>query len=72
MELSRNLAGDFVVQAPCGDPDAAPYVPLPAKALVNPFNPCLPDPYSRTCMRHPVIGSGIPPFDSDWEPKILN
>ena len=42
------------------------------KALVNPFNPCLPDRYSRTCMGHPVIGVGVPPFDPEWEPKILN
>jgi hypothetical protein len=72
MELSRNMAGDRAIQAPCGSPDDAAFIPQPMKALVNPFNPCLPDRNSRTCMRHPAIGSGVPPFDAKWEPKILN
>jgi hypothetical protein len=33
--------------------------------LVNPFNPCLPDPYSRTCGRYVPLdaSSAWPPFD---------
>jgi hypothetical protein len=30
---------------------------------VNPFNPCLPDPHSRTCSLHPPVDNPWPPFD---------
>ncbi|HWK29653.1 MAG TPA: hypothetical protein VNS09_24015 [Solirubrobacter sp.] len=70
MELSRNMAGGVAVNAPCGG--TGPYNPPPLKALVNPFNPCLPDPSSRTCQRHPVIGAGYAPFKDHWEPLIRN
>ena len=39
---------------------------------MNPFNPCLPDIYSRTCQRHPIIGQSYAPFIADWEPLVLN
>lgn len=33
---------------------------------VNPFNPCLPDPYADTCSRYlPLDGNVYPPFDKD-------
>jgi hypothetical protein len=41
---------------------------------VNPFNPCLPDPYALTCSRYvPLdIGSIYPPFDSnDWVGSVV-
>jgi hypothetical protein len=71
MELSRNMAGNTHIQANCGD--AGVYDPLiAATAYVNPFNPCLPDRNSRTCQRHPIIGSGYAPFIADFEPFVLN
>jgi hypothetical protein len=35
---------------------------------LNPFNPCLPDPQSRTCMSHPGFDQKPAPFDGsiDW------
>jgi hypothetical protein len=61
MECSRFLAsGGF------SDPMDATSLPVPpdarpAEGWVNPFNPCLPHPYSRTCKR-------IIPFDTVWAP----
>lgn len=72
MELSRNMAGNVVRHGPCASPKPAIYAAPPAKALVNPFNPCLPDALSRTCMRHPVIGETVAPFIKDWDPLVLN
>lgn len=72
MELSRNMAGDWPRAGHC-DPGNTPYdATIPRKALVNPFNPCLPDINSRTCQRHPNIGDTYPPFDPDWQPFALN
>ena len=45
---------------------------IPAKAYVNPFNPCMPDVQSRTCQRHPIIGASYAPFIANFEPFILN
>jgi hypothetical protein len=72
MELSRNMAGNVQRNGSCGGPGA--HDPsIPAKAYVNPFNPCLPDVWSRTCQRHPVIGGqGYAPFIDNWEPSIRN
>jgi hypothetical protein len=71
MELSRNMAGNWAPNGGCGGD--ATYDPLaPGKSYVNPFNPCLPDQYSRTCQRHPVIGAGYAPYIQHWEPKIRN
>jgi hypothetical protein len=38
--------------------------------FVNPFNPCLPDPYALTCSRYIPLddGSVYPPFDTKSEP----
>jgi hypothetical protein len=38
--------------------------------FVNPYNPCLPDPYSLTCSRYlpPESGSVYPPFDDKYYP----
>ena len=36
--------------------------------FVNPYNPCLPDPYAITCSRYVPLddGSVYPPFDSTY------
>jgi len=41
--------------------------------FVNPYNPCLPDPYALTCSRYIPIDSGsvYPPFDDDDELKYV-
>lgn len=71
MELSRNMAGNWLPNGTCGG--SGTYDPAaPAKAYVNPFNPCLPDRYSRTCQRHPVIGEAYAPFLDPWQPIIRN
>jgi hypothetical protein len=72
MELSRSLAGNVAQQAMCANTSAPPYVSAPETTWVNPFNPCLPDPHSRTCPRYVVVGSTpYPPFDPDWLTKRL-
>jgi hypothetical protein len=72
MELSRNMAGNEALQGNC-DPGSQPPLPrTPYKTFVNPFNPCLPDPWSRTCQRHPSLGTTYPPIDSNWKPHVLN
>ena len=79
MELSRNAASGHVDWDPykgtCHPNDelltATPGGGAePPKTLhpddwgrVNPFNPCLPDTWSRTCQRHPAIADGTAPFD---------
>jgi len=70
MELSRSMSGDRL-PGMCGtqgtyDPTA------PDLAYVNPFNPCLPDVYSRTCQRHPQIGKPYAPFIDNFQPVILH
>ena len=78
MELSRNLSGDFpfsVSQNNLCNASAAVFnsaIWAHPEALVNPFNPCLPDRNSRTCPRHPTIGDAYPPFDPQWQPYVLN
>lgn len=37
----------------------------PLHAWVQPFNPCLPNPRSRTCERYPNLGALYPPFDAE-------
>jgi hypothetical protein len=39
---------------------------------VNPFNPCLPDPQSRTCMSHPGFTQNPAPFDDSINWLSLN
>jgi len=69
MELSRNMAGDRVKQwgsTQCKLPSGvAPVADAnPARGFVNPFNPCLPDSYSRSCEQHPnLAGDAFPPYD---------
>jgi hypothetical protein len=36
---------------------------------VQPFNPCLPDPYSVTCPQHPPIDNPYEPFKTGWDPS---
>lgn len=61
MECSRSLAADHITN---DLDDNAPYPGLPAEGWVNPFNPCLPHEFSRTCKRIVTIGNGWAPFDT--------
>jgi IPT/TIG domain len=71
MELSRNMAGNWPLNGGCAG--KAVYDPAaPFKTYVNPFNPCLPDPGSRTCQRHPMMAAPYAPFVDNWQPKIRN
>src|SRR5262249_13142385 len=72
MELSRNMAGNRPRQANCDSNGLSQDGLAPSTTWVQPFNPCLPDRHSRTCPRHPIIGSTYPPFDPQWVPLILN
>lgn len=77
MELSRFDAShlyDAKNGIECKEPDVPAGVPTPvqrhpnAYGRVNPFNPCLPATWSRTCTRHHDINGGSAPFDesSNW------
>ena len=49
------------IQATAATRTTSPYdAAARRRRCVNPFNPCLPDLYSRTCLRHPAIGDGVP------------
>jgi IPT/TIG domain len=37
---------------------------------INPYNPCLPDPSSRSCTRHPPFENAPAPFDSSSDPAF--
>jgi hypothetical protein len=75
MECSRSMAygkvaGHYVQDDPA-DADIAP-PGRPWKAWVNPFNPCLPHPGSRTCKTYVQVGSGgkkWAPFNPDEADK---
>jgi len=41
---------------------------LGSRQWVQPFNPCLPDPYSVTCPLHPPVENTYEPFASGWDP----
>ena len=72
MELSRNMAGNTPIQkGGCATPDTESSATSPY-TWVNPFNPCLPDRGSDTCPAHPEIGSGYPPFQTEWKKYVLN
>jgi hypothetical protein len=58
MECSRSLAADL---AEDGDPLPNPIPARPLTGFVNPFNPCLPHVYSRSCKK-------IIPFEKAWAP----
>jgi hypothetical protein len=79
MELSRIQASGGVDDrkggVQCKSPDEPPNATKPIQrhpelyGQVDPFNPCLPAPWSRTCNRHPAFGDdGWAPFDlsPDW------
>jgi hypothetical protein len=73
MELSRFAAsGLFDGEKPCKPAEGLPQPPAThhpdAYGRVNPFNPCLPATWSRTCTRHPGFsGAGAPYDDSpNW------
>ncbi len=70
MEMSRNAASGRAYNIACSDRNILPS-PSPAQGWVNPFNPCLPDPASRTCARHPELGSAYPPFDASLDPYLV-
>ena len=48
-----------------GAPESEPLDSGPWRAWVQPFNPCLPDPRSRTCERYPNLSALYPPFNAD-------
>ena len=50
------------------DPDAPKVIHPTSFGRVNPYNPCLPFTWSRTCDRHPGINGGAAPFDgsTNW------
>jgi hypothetical protein len=58
MECSRSLAADMPED---GLPLPNPIPARPQTGFVNPFNPCLPHPWSRACKR-------ILPFEKAWAP----
>jgi len=68
MELSRNAAsGLWDASGSCNPLDGLPSPPNEvhhpdAYGMVNPFNPCLPATYSRTCLRHPQFDDMPAPF----------
>ena len=72
MELSRSLAGNVADQGQLRDHAAGRGGRPGDRRGCNPFNPCLPDRYSRTCPRHPTIGAGYPPFEPQWKKYVLN
>ena len=76
MELSRVRASGLFDGPPsgkqCKAADGLPVPPLEnhpdAYGRVNPFNPCLPATWSRTCTRHPGFNGSAAPDDGspDW------
>ena len=75
MELSRyDASGRFDGKRECVPPDPPPGATTPiqnhpqAYGQVNPFNPCLPARWSRTCLLHPDLAGDSAPFDlsPDW------
>jgi hypothetical protein len=67
MECSRVLAhGAAGTDAKTADPNL--FFTRPWRGFVQPFNPCLPHPESRTCRRYVVVGGAIgkwAPFNDD-------
>jgi IPT/TIG domain len=55
---------DWVVKHPDNAPVAPETEPTPQYGRVNPFNPCLPFVYSRTCTLSIELGTEVTPFDS--------
>jgi hypothetical protein len=78
MELSRYRASGLVdwdlnkgTCAPAEGLDAVSNHP-DAYGRVNPFNPCLPAAWSRTCTRHPTFSGAGAPFDNSPNWYSLN
>jgi hypothetical protein len=78
MELSRNAASGLWDAEPQGCKPAAGLPTPPAThhpdtyGRVNPFNPCLPAVWSRTCTLHPGFSSTSAPFDGSLDWASLN
>jgi hypothetical protein len=75
MELSRRAASGFddTTGVDCKPAENLPEDPARQHVYgrVNPFNPCLPDVYSRTCARYVHAGTGAP-FDDSPNWRSLN
>ena len=71
MELSRNAATGRAVNVSCNDAEN-PVSPLPDTGDVNPYNPCAPDVWARTCPRHPDLANPFYPFDDSPKYQVLN
>jgi hypothetical protein len=74
MELSRRAAsGLWDAQSSCKAATGLPPVLHPdAYGRVNPFNPCLPEEYSRTCTLHPGLAGESAPYDGSPNWYSLN
>jgi hypothetical protein len=77
MELSRNAAsGEIDWKFQCRPLDSLPTPPatlhFTVYGRVNPFNPCLPATFSRTCTLHPGINGSGAPFDESLNWASLN
>ncbi len=80
MELSRLAASGLWDAEPGYSCRGAEDLPSPpdtnhptAYGRVNPYNPCLPARWSRTCTRHPSLGDNAPaPFDGSLNWASLN
>jgi hypothetical protein len=79
MELSRTAAsGRFDGKGPCIAPDPpAGQSPVYSNhpnlyGQINPFNPCLPATWSRTCIRHRGFDGQPAPFKEEWDWLALN
>jgi Bacterial TSP3 repeat/IPT/TIG domain len=69
-EISRPYATSIFTSTlgaydPANGSNDGPFVPLGDVAEVNPFNPCLPDPNSPACMRHPPLANPPAPFSGN-------
>jgi hypothetical protein len=75
MELSRSMAshrGPDWGSAQCKPATGRTPAAAPAKGFVNPFNPCLPDRYSRSCEQHPGLGgTAYAPYDDKGEGYLV-
>jgi hypothetical protein len=79
MELSRSAAsGAFDGKRECIPPDEpvgapTPYIHHPnLYGQVDPYSPCLPATWSRTCERHAELGKEMAPFDTSPSWYSLN
>jgi hypothetical protein len=68
MECSRYLASGQWTHEDLDDPTPIPLPDgRPLEGWVNPFNPCLPHRYSRTCKAYVTIGDGWAPWNTKAE-----